>query len=170
MILETARLRLRPFCDADIPAYAAIRADPEVMRHMAGGPARAADAAADAARIVPRFIADWARFGYGPWAVEERAGGALLGHGGLRHLPDHGSETEILYLLARTAWGRGIASEIAAVARERAFGTFGLGRVVGYAAPGNLASRRVLEKTGLVFVAEVDVFGILARRYVLDRA
>jgi ribosomal-protein-alanine N-acetyltransferase len=170
MILETARLRLRPFVAADIPAYAAIRADPEVMRHMPGGIARAATAEADAARIVPDFIGDWPRFGYGPWAVEESASGALLGHGGLRALPDHGNETEILYLLARRAWGQGIASEVAAAAREAAFGPFGLARVVGYAAPANLGSCRVLEKTGLAFEGEVGIFGLTARRYVLDRA
>lgn len=171
MILQTARLRLRPFVPADVPAYAAIRADPEVMRHMPGGAARAATAAADAARLVAAFAAAWRRDGYGPWAVEERAGGALLGHGGLRLLaPDAGGETEILYLLARAAWGRGIAGEVAAAARDAGFGRFGLSRLVGYAAPANLASRRVLEKTGLVFEREVEIFGLTARRYVLDRA
>ncbi|MBR0662371.1 GNAT family N-acetyltransferase [Neoroseomonas oryzicola] len=170
MIIETARLRLRPFVEADIPAYAAIRADPEVMRHMPGGMARATVADADAARLVPDFAADWPRFGYGPWAVEDRATGVLLGHGGLRALPDHGNETEILYMLARAAWGRGLASEIAAAARDLAFGSLGLASVVGYAAPANFASRRVLEKTGLAFVGEVVIFGIVTRRYVLDRA
>jgi RimJ/RimL family protein N-acetyltransferase len=169
VILETARLRLRPFVAADVQAYAAIRADPEVMRHMPGGVARAATAGSDAARIVPDFAAQWARVGYGPWAVEERAGGALLGHGGLRLLPDLGGETEILYLLARDAWGRGIASEIAAAARDVGFGRFGLRRLVGYAAPSNAASCRVLEKAGLAFEREVPVFGLTARRYAVER-
>ncbi|BDG73658.1 GNAT family N-acetyltransferase [Roseomonas fluvialis] len=170
MIVETARLRLRPFVPADIPAYAAIRADPEVMRHMPGGAARATTAAADAARIVPDFAAQWSAVGYGPWAVTDRATGVLLGHGGLRHLPDLGGETEILYLLARSAWGGGLATEVAVAARLAGFGRFALARLVGYAAPGNIASRRVLEKAGLAFEAEVEVFGVTARRYVIDRA
>lgn len=169
MIVETARLRLRPFAAADIPAYAAIRADAEVMRHMPGGAARAATAAADAARLVPDFAAQWRRHGYGPWAVEERASGTLLGHGGLRLLTGLGGETEVLYLLARAAWGRGLATEVAVAAREAAFGALGLERLVGYAAPANRASCRVLEKAGLVFEREVEVFGLTARRYVLDR-
>lgn len=170
MILETARLRLRPFAERDIPAYAAIRSDPEVMRHMPGGVARAATAAADAARLVPGFAGEWLRHGYGPWAIEDRASGALLGHGGLRLLPAPGHETEVMYLLDRSAWGRGLATEVAAAAREAGFGRFGLARLVGYAAPQNAASRRVLEKTGLAFDGEVTVFGLRARRYVLDRA
>ena len=169
MILQTARLRLRPFAAADIPAYAAIRADPEVMRHMPGGTARAATAEADAARIVPRFAQDWQRHGYGPWAVEDRATGVLLGHGGLRMLAELGGETEVLYMLARDAWGRGFASEIATAAQEAGFGTFGLTRLVGYAALANLASCRVLEKTGLAFEREVEVFGLTARRHVMER-
>jgi RimJ/RimL family protein N-acetyltransferase len=169
VIIETARLRLRPFAPADVPAYAAIRADPEVMRHMPGGAARAGTAAADAARIVPDFAAQWGRVGYGPWAVTDRATGALLGHGGLRLLQDLGGETEILYLLARSAWGYGIASEVALAARDAGLGRFALDRLVGYAAPANLGSQRVLEKAGLSFEAEVEVFGLVARRYVIDR-
>lgn len=169
MILETARLRLRPFVAADVPAYAAIRADPEVMRHMPGGVARCASADADAARLVADFAAQWGTVGYAPWAVEERASGTLLGHGGLRLLPGIGGETEILYLLARATWGRGLASEVAAAARDAGFGRFGLRRLVGYAAPGNAASCRVLEKTGLAFEREVEVFGLVARRYVVGR-
>nr|WP_246514672.1 GNAT family N-acetyltransferase [Neoroseomonas soli] len=161
---------MRPFEAADIPAYAAIRADAEVMRHMPGGVARAATAGADAARLVPDFATQWRGIGYGPWAVEDRASGALLGHGGLRLLPDLGGETEVLYMLGRAAWGRGIATEIARAAREVAFGTLGLSRLVGYAAPANLASCRVLEKAGLAFEREVEVFGLRARRYVMERA
>lgn len=148
---------------------AAIRGDPEVMRHMPGGLARAATAASDAARIVPDFAARWAGIGYAPWGGEDRASGALLGHGGLRLLPDLGGETEILYLLARDAWGRGLASEIVAAARDVGFGRFGLRRLVGYAAPGTAASCRVLEKAGLAFEREVAVFGLTARRYAVER-
>ena len=167
MIVTTARLRLRPFAAGDVDAYAAIRADPEVMRHMPGGAARAARAAEDAARIVPGFAAAWRDVGYGPWAVEDRTTGGLLGHGGLRLLPELGGETEILYLLARAAWGRGLATEIALAARDVGRLRFGLPLLAGYAAPANLASCRVLEKAGLVFEREVEVFGLAARRHAL---
>jgi RimJ/RimL family protein N-acetyltransferase len=167
VIVTTARLRLRPFAAGDVDAYAAIRADPEVMRHMPGGAARAAQAAEDAARIVPGFAAAWRDGGYGPWAVEDRATGGFLGHGGLRLLPDLGGETEILYLLARAAWGRGLATEIALAARDVGRLRFGLPLLVGYAAPANLASCRVLEKAGLAFEREVEVFGLTARRHKL---
>jgi hypothetical protein len=49
------------------------------------------------------------------------------------------------------------------------FGRFGLRRLVGYAAPGNAASCRVLEKAGLAFEREVAVFGLTARRHAVER-
>jgi [ribosomal protein S5]-alanine N-acetyltransferase len=167
VIVTTTRLRLRPFAGGDVDAYAAIRADPEVMRHMPGGPARAERAAEDAVRIVFDFAAQWRSGGYGPWAVEDLASGRLLGHGGLRLLPELGGETEILYLLARSAWGQGLATEVARAARDVARVRLGLPVLVGYAAPANLASCRVLEKAGFVFEREVQVFGLTARRHLL---
>jgi len=166
--VTTARLRLRPFRPEDVAAYAAIRAKPEVMRFMPGGVARCATAAPDAARLVPDFARHWDACGYGPWAAEDRATGALLGHVGLRLLPELGGETELLYLFDSTAWGRGLATEGAAAARDIGLHVIGLRRLVGYAMAENAASCRVLEKTGMRREGQVTVFGIAALRHVLD--
>jgi RimJ/RimL family protein N-acetyltransferase len=164
----TPRLLLRPFRPGDAAAYARIRARPEVMRHMPGGAARAALAEAEAPAAIARFTALWEEAGYGPWAVEDRATGALLGHAGLRLLPELGGETEILYLLDSAAWGRGLATEAAAAARDAGLGPCGLQRLVGYVAPANVASRRVLEKVGMRQEGPpVQVFGLEALRLVM---
>lgn len=163
----TPRLRLRPFRAADAPAYGRIRADPLVMAHMPGGAARAARAAAEAPDLVAAFATAWAQVGYGPWAVEERATGVLLGHAGLRLLPECGGETEILYLLDRAAWGRGLATEAAMAARDAGLGACGLTALVGYTAPENIASRRVLERIGMRATGKVEVFGLTAIRHEL---
>jgi RimJ/RimL family protein N-acetyltransferase len=167
-VVLTPRLRLRPFRAADAPAYARICAKPEVMRHMpGGGEARAARAGREAPEAVARFAALWEEVGYGPWAVEDRATGALLGHAGLRLLPDLGGETEILYLLDSACWGRGLATEAAAAARDAGLGPLGLDRLVAYAAPGNRASTRVMEKIGMRFEGPARAFGLDAVRYVI---
>lgn len=165
--IATARLLLRPFRPGDAPAYAAIRAKPEVMRFMPGGIARCATAEADAARLVADFAAQWQRIGYGPWAVEDRASGALLGHLGLRQLPELGGETEVLYLLDSAAWGRGFATEGALAARDVGFGALRLTRLVGYALAENAASRRVLARIGMREEGPVEVFGLTAVRHVM---
>jgi len=167
--VETAHLRLRPFRPADIPAYAAIRAKPQVVRYLPGGAARAAEAAAFAAETVPRFIRAWRDApGYGPWAVEEKASGRLLGHAGLRLFPDGSGETEVLYLLDASAWGRGLATEAAAAARDFAFVELRLPYLIGYVHPQNHASQRVLEKIGMICEPKpVEVLGLTAWRYTL---
>ncbi len=164
----TARLRLRPFRTVDAPAYAAIRAKPEVMRFMpGGGAARAALAAQDAPRLVAGFAACWEDPGYGPWAVEDRATGALLGHCGLRLLPDLVGETEILYLLDSAAWGRGLAAEGAAAARDFGLRTLGLPRLVAYALPENLASVAVMRRIGMREEGPCEAFGLQVVRYAI---
>lgn len=167
MRIETARLVLRPFEPADIPAYAAIRAKPHVVRYLPGGEARAAEADAVAAETVPRFMDHWRNApGYGPWALEEKASGRLLGHAGLRLFPDDSGETEVLYLLDDLAWGRGFATEAATTARDFGFGTLGLPGLIGYVHPDNRASERVLQKIGMARAPEpVQVLGLTAMRY-----
>ena len=123
--IETSRLTLRPFALGDIDAYAAIRAKPEVVRFLSGGEAAAAQAHEIADRTVRACLAAWSDGpGYGPWAVVETSSGRLIGHLGLRWLPELGGETELLYLLYllylldSAAWGRGYATEGALAALD----------------------------------------------------
>src|SRR5512134_4018440 len=96
--LETPRLRLRAWTEADVADYKRIIGDPEVMRHLGVGlryrVKRAAAAAlalvtdSEARRGVANLIEHWRTWGYGEWAVEEKASGALLGQVGLVHQSD----------------------------------------------------------------------------------
>lgn len=51
--------------------------------------------------------------------------------------------------LAHEAWGHGFATELAAGVVQYGFAVLGLDRIIAVASPDNLASRRVLEKSGL---------------------
>jgi RimJ/RimL family protein N-acetyltransferase len=168
--VETPRLLLRPFELGDVPAYAAVRAKPEVVRFLPGGEARAMMAREDAERIVSAFASLWDKIGYGPWAAIDRPSGTLLGHIGLRLLPELGSETEVLYMLDSVAWGHGLATEGAAAARDYGFGTLRLQRLIGLVVPANTASMRVLERIGMRRDADTEAFGLQVIRYVVARA
>ena len=161
-VLRTQSLILRPFEATDVAAYATIRADPAVVRWLPGGEAAAARASEIACGAVAYFIAQWSTIGYGPFAVVERASDRLVGHAGLRYLPEMNGETEILYMLERGVWGRGYATEAAIASRDYAFDVLALPRVMGMALLDNIASIRVLEKAGLPFermarFADLDV-------------
>lgn len=165
----TDHLLLRPFEAVDVAAYAAIRAKPEVVRYLPGGPEGAANAQAKAEQLIPVFAAAWRDPGYGPWAVIERASGRLIGHAGLRLVPELDGETEILYMLDSACWGRGYATEAAEAACRFGFETLGLDRLIALALPENTGSIRVMQKLGMTADGPFEAFGISGIRYAIRR-
>jgi RimJ/RimL family protein N-acetyltransferase len=116
--IETERLRLRDLRETDFPAYAAMCADPEVMKYLGG-----TLSAEDAWRQLAMLVGHWALRGFGMWAVETREG-ELAGRVGL-HFPHGWPDRELGWALVRTHWGRGYALEAATAARDYAFATSG---------------------------------------------
>lgn len=163
-VVETARLTLRPFTIDDADSYAAIRAKPTVARFIT-----AWDEPIERLRVTMRgylgdFIAHWDSHGYGPWAIIETSSDTLIGHHGLRFLPEFG-EAEILYTLDDTAWGKGYASEGAIAARDFAFDVAGLDHVIALTRPENQRSRRVMERIGMRPTGTVRFRGFEVLRY-----
>ena len=151
VVIETERLRLRPWRAADdLPALAALNADPDVMRWIAPNrPLRSDETAALLARIEDH----WRRHGYGLWAVEPREDGAgCIGFAGLAipvFLPDVLPAVEVGWRLRRAWWGRGLATEAARASVAHGFGALGLRSVVSIIDPSNARSLRVAEKLGM---------------------
>jgi ribosomal-protein-alanine N-acetyltransferase len=164
--IRTARLTLRGFTRDDLPRWnASLFADPEVIRYLPVDGALGDDALAGA---YERGRAHWEAHGYGLWAVCDGSTGALMGHCGLRLL-DAVGETELYYALGRAHWGLGYTTEAARPAMDFGFDVAGLTRIVAYAVPENRASTNVMRKLGMVFEAEVDIFGLHCARYAIDR-
>lgn len=145
--IEAPRTRLRPWRGADREPFAALVADPEVMRDL-GGPVdrAAADAKLD------RYAATLARTGIARLAVETRSG-EFLGYAGVMPLDDgHPARArfDVGWRLARSAWGRGYATEAARAALDDAFARLGPGEIVAFTAPDNLRSQAVMERLGMM--------------------
>lgn len=164
--LRTARLRLRPFRPEDLPAYTAIRAHPATARFLPGGASAVTEAAERARRAIEAWNREaWASGGYAPWAVEHiENGGRLIGHLGLRHLPEIG-ETELAYLLEPPAWGQGFATEGGRAAIDFARDRLGLSYLVALAIPDNTASIAVMRRCGFDLEGSIRIFGIDGVRY-----
>jgi ribosomal-protein-alanine N-acetyltransferase len=169
MTLSTARLRLRPFAPADADDHRRLYADVEVTRYLGNGPFLGAEAEARSRRALEHFVAHWTARGFGVWAVLEQASGRFVGQCGLNVLPDR-PEVEVLYAFERAVWGRGYATEAARAALDYGFAVAGLDRIVAVARPENLASRHVLDKLGMRYHGEVEVYGVRAAYYVTTRA
>lgn len=143
----TERLRLRRFRAGDAEAYAAINADPLVVRYLGGE----IDQAASDAQLA-RIMAHWDEHGLGLWAAELRGGGRMIGFVGLSvpgFLPAVLPAVEVGWRLASDVWSRGFATEGGRAAIEWGFGGLGLDRIISIIDPDNIASLRVAEKLGM---------------------
>jgi RimJ/RimL family protein N-acetyltransferase len=148
--VQTERLLLRRWRATDAAPLAAINADPEVMRFIGRGTVLGRGLSDD---LLMRFECEWRERGFGLWAVEERtAPGQLLGFCGLTvpmFLPEVLPAVEVGWRLARTAWGRGVATEAARAALAFGFEEHGMREIVAIVNPDNVRSLRVAEKLGM---------------------
>jgi RimJ/RimL family protein N-acetyltransferase len=152
--LETERLILREWTDADRAPYAGFVADPEVRRFY---PTLLSRQQSDEA--IDRFITFLKRDGYGLLAVERRADGALIGDVGIVpvDMPIRDNPpVEIGWLLGKQYWGRGYAPEAAKAWIDYAFTTLNLPEIVAWTAVTNLPSQRVMQKLGMIHHPEDD--------------
>jgi len=145
MILETPRTRLRSWQPGDAPAFAAMNADPEVMRDLGGAIARA-----DSDAKLGRYRASFDRDGIGRWVIESREG-EFLGYAGVMFHRDHpiGAHYDAAWRLVRQAWGCGYATEAALAALRDAFTRIGMAEVLAYTAADNLRSQKVMARLRL---------------------
>jgi RimJ/RimL family protein N-acetyltransferase len=145
--LLTPRLRMRRWQAADREPFAAMNADPEVMRYF---PSTLDRAASDA--LVDRIESRFDEQGYGLWALQRLENGAFLGFAGLNPMPPGtpgAGEMEVGWRLAPAAWGRGYATEAATAALQVWFGSLGESRVWSITTIGNLRSQAVMRRLGL---------------------
>lgn len=112
----------------------------------------------------------WECHGFGILIFREKETGPFIGRGGLRRVTVDGiPEVEVLYALRSEFWGKGLGTEMAAGIVAHAFGTLSLESVVAYTTRGNLASRRIMEKTGFVVDREIVHAGLPHLLYRLRR-
>ena len=166
MLIQTDRLRLRPFTARDVAGYHnAILSDPAVMRFLPGGEPRTIEQAEE---WVGSFAEHHAAHGFAMWALLDRGHGELIGHCGLAYLPD-APQVELGYALARPFWGRGLTTEAARAALRFGFEEIGLEEIVAVYVPGNAASQRVMIKLGMLYDGVKPVYGTNLPQYSIRR-
>jgi RimJ/RimL family protein N-acetyltransferase len=169
--IRTDRLIMRRWQDPDRAAYAAMNADPAVMRYFPATMDRAAsDASVD--RIEELFDAQ----GFGLWALEVADTGAFIGFTGLNPMPagvPGAGGMEVGWRLAESAWHQGYATEAARAALDVGFNGAGLEEIWSMAAVLNEPSQAVMRRIGMTLDGRFDHPRIAAgsplRRHVLYR-
>ena len=146
LILETERLRLRWFTDADADFLRALLNDPGWLANIGERNVRTRRQAH--AWIATRHTATYGRLGFGFWGVERKSDGRLAGMCGLIKR-DTLMEADVGYALMPEFRGQGYAREAAAACVRYAQDVLGLAEVWGITGPDNAASATVLQQIGL---------------------
>ncbi|HEY8312944.1 MAG TPA: GNAT family N-acetyltransferase [Candidatus Baltobacteraceae bacterium] len=173
-VIETPRLRLRGWRDADVEHWARLNADPRVMEFFPSlyDRARSESGAAE-------MRATLERDGYGWWVAEIKEGARFAGVIALQDVPFEAPFTpalEVGWRLPFDQWGHGYATEGAAAALDFAFDKLGWSEVVAITPAINIRSQRVMQRLGMTRDASDDFehprleTGHRLRRFVLYRA
>jgi RimJ/RimL family protein N-acetyltransferase len=152
--LETARLALREWCEADAAPFHAMCSDPQVMEYL--GPLMSR---AEVDEAIARMQEYQRCHGHCFWAVERLADGAFLGFCGLKPgvaetpLQD---QIEIGWRLVRHAWGQGYAREAAEASLDWGWREIMSETIMAMTVLGNVRSWSLMERLGMARQAELD--------------
>ena len=148
MILETQRLKLRPFQMSDLDPFVAYRSDPEVARYQGwDAPYPVEKAAAfieEMAQATPDTNGHWYQF-----AVELKQNGGMIGDCAFHTLSEDNRQAEIGFSFACSYQGFGYATESVKRLLDYFFADLGLHRVQAICDVENTASARLLERVGM---------------------
>ena len=165
MILETDRLLVREFVESDAEALFQLNSDPQVLRFVPDKQLRSVEQARQ--MLLDHPIADYRKYGFGRGACILKSSGEQIGFAGLKYLKEL-DEVDVAYRLMRAYWGLGLATEAARASVRFGFTELRLKRIIGVVMPENIASVRVLEKTGLRFSGMVQYAEKKFARYVIS--
>jgi len=145
--LETQRLKLRQWCKSDLPLFATMNADPQVMAYYPN--TLSGTESNTMANKLKSLIVERT---WGFWAVEIKTNKTFIGFVGL-HQPTFDLPVtpcvEIAWRLGKEHWGRGYATEAAHAALNFAFDVLTLNEVYSFTSVANEKSSAVMERLNM---------------------
>lgn len=153
-MITTKRLLLRHWKPEDLIPFYKINSHSQVCKYL---PKQLTELESDelARKIIQKFDVQ----GFGMFALEETSTNEFIGFTGL-NIPSFEApfmpNVEIGWRLAFDRWGQGFATEAALAVIDYAFGILKLPEIVSFTVPENIASRRVMEKIGMIYDLDAD--------------
>ncbi len=161
IVLETPRLILRQFTQADAPLILSLNSDPEIVKYVHEPTLKTIE---QAEKILTDIILPQYKNNLGRWAIHVKDSMDFIGWCGLKYLPEP-DEIDLGYRLMQKAWGHGYATEAAQASLDYGFKELDLKLITGRAHIENLASIKVLEKLDMDFIGEGIVEDCPVRTY-----
>jgi RimJ/RimL family protein N-acetyltransferase len=163
--LETERLILRTYRLSDFEDHFKLCADPDLMRYLIGGQPMSR---LEAWRHMAFLVGHWELLGYGYFAAEEKASGRFVGRIGFTN-PEGWPGFEVGWTIAREFQGRGFATEGGRFLLDYAFNEMGRDHVISVIHRDNKPSIRVAERLGENLERSMEVAGMPALIYGIDK-
>jgi RimJ/RimL family protein N-acetyltransferase len=161
-MIETQRLRLRRIQPDDVEEFIALHADPAVTEFV-----RPLDRVAAEDRL-RKDEEEWRQRGHGIFAISDLSTGVFLGRTGPKYWPQF-DETEVGWILKRSAWGQGYATEAARACIDWAFENLDVPYLTSMINPANARSVHVAKRLGLTPARDDVLLGDPVQVYKADR-
>jgi ribosomal-protein-alanine N-acetyltransferase len=164
----TTDVTFRRLREDDADHLFTVLGDPQVMRFSLRGPLPRDDMP----RWLNHLIKDYADGKPSQYAVLDRGDGQFLGFCGLMPFqdPDEQAEHEIGYRFRPFCWNKGIATQAVRSTLTYMFGQFPLPAIAAVVEKENIASVRVLQKTGFKYIKDTLYHDIPVMKYLITRA
>jgi ribosomal-protein-alanine N-acetyltransferase len=167
---ETERLILREILATDVDGFFEMDSDPDVHTWLGSEPLQQKEQAANAIQFIRQQYID---NGIGRWAVVDKNTNEFLGWAGLKLITEltnnHINYFDLGYRFMQKHWGKGYASEAAAASLAYAFNELHANEVYAIADCKNIASNKILTKTGLTLIEIFVHHDIPCHWYKIDR-
>ena len=153
--LETERLALRPFTEADYPLILRISSDPATTEYLYYWGRIGTTPESDARRFLDYALKNWARLPIRAreYCVTLRQGGQAIGDGSIEWVENERGTAEIGWILLPEYRGRGYATEAGRELMRTAFEVMGADTVIAHCDSRNAPSRHVMERLGMTLRA-----------------
>jgi len=162
--IETERLILREYTEADALAFFRLNSDPEVMRYVPDEMMTNVDQAREI--LINHPMVDYKERGFGRSACILKETGEHIGFCGLKYLKEI-DDIDLGFRFIPSQWGKGFATEASLASIRFGFDELHLDHILGLAELENRASIRVLEKVGMQFVDMVRLFDLEMAKYMI---
>jgi GrpB-like predicted nucleotidyltransferase (UPF0157 family)/RimJ/RimL family protein N-acetyltransferase len=150
IFLETRRLLLKAPKITDLDELVGLRSDNEVMHYTGEGGSQTKEQVQNYLNFALSYQE---KHGMGFCLVLEKDSGNFIGEAGLFHLlfDDMQPDIEIGYHLHKKYWGKGYATELTKALIHWGFQHLSINKIVAAAYPNQIASQKVLQKSGFDF-------------------
>ena len=162
IILQTPRLFLRQFTEADILLIQQLNNAPGVLQYI---PEPTLDTKEQALKVIVDIILPQYKNNRGRWAVHLKESNEFIGWCGLKWLKEN-DEIDLGYRYMPSAWGKGYATEAAQHTLNYGLQELQLKKIIAHAHIDNIGSQKVLEKIGMQYIGEGVEDGIPLKGYV----